>query len=98
METIIHQEVVHLPGSFNRISQSQIMDNDVKVKAVNHYGLNLYNRHGKLIVTAPQVDGLFVLVHILEQESTKYTDIDDSYYCWHLRRLGMLLGTMQRSG
>jgi hypothetical protein len=53
------------------------MDNDVKVKAVNHYGLNLYNRHGKLIATAPQVDGLFVLVHVLEQESTEYTDIDD---------------------
>jgi len=60
-ETIILQEVVHLPGSFNLISQSQIMDKDIKVEPVNHYGLNLYNRHGKLIATAPQVDGLFVL-------------------------------------
>jgi len=60
-ETIILQEVVHLPGSFNLISQSQIMDKDVKVEPVNHYSLNLYNRHGKLIATAPQVDGLFIL-------------------------------------
>jgi hypothetical protein len=36
------------------------MDKDVKVEPVNHYGLNLYNRHGKLIATAPQVDGLLV--------------------------------------
>jgi len=36
-ETIILQEVVHLPGSFNVISQSQIMDKDVKVEPVNHY-------------------------------------------------------------
>jgi hypothetical protein len=54
---IILQEVVHLPGFFNLISQSQIMDNDIKVEPVNHYGLNLYNLHGKLIATAPQVDG-----------------------------------------
>jgi len=40
-EMIILQEVVHLPGSFNLISQSQIMDKDVKVEPVNHYGLNL---------------------------------------------------------
>jgi len=79
-ETIILQEVVHLPGSFNLISQSQIMDKDVKVEPVNHYGLNLYNRHGKLIATAPQVDGLFVLDRVLDRapESTEYTDIDDS--------------------
>jgi len=76
METIILQEVVHLPGLFNLISQSQIMDKDVKVKPVNHYGLNLYNRHAKLIGKAPQVDGLFVLHRA--PESTKYTDIDDS--------------------
>jgi len=75
-ETIILQEVVHLPGSFNLISQSQIMDKDVKVEPVNHYDLNLYNRYGKLIVTAPQVDGLFVLDQALE--STEYTNIDDS--------------------
>jgi len=60
-EMIILQEVVQSVGSFNRISQSQIMDQDVKVKPVNHYGLNVYNRHGKLIATTPQVDGLFVL-------------------------------------
>jgi hypothetical protein len=52
-ETIILQEVVHLPGSFNLISQSQIIDKYVKVKPVNHYDLNLYNRHCKLIATAP---------------------------------------------
>jgi hypothetical protein len=65
-ETIILQEVVHLPGSLNLISQSQIMDKDVKVELVNHYGLNLYNRHGKLIATAPQVDGLFFLDRVLD--------------------------------
>jgi hypothetical protein len=64
-ETIILQEVVHLPGSFNLISQSQFMDKDVNVEPVNPYGLNLYNRYGKLIATAPQVDGLFILHRIL---------------------------------
>jgi hypothetical protein len=34
-ETIILQEVVHLPESFNLISQSQIIDKDVKVEPVN---------------------------------------------------------------
>jgi hypothetical protein len=34
--TIIPQEVVHLPGLFNLISQSKIMDKDVKVEPVNH--------------------------------------------------------------
>jgi len=79
--TIILQEVVHLPGSLNLISQSQFMDKDIKVELVNHYGLNLYNRHGKLIATAPQVDGLFVLDRILERESTEYTDIDNYNSC-----------------
>jgi len=79
-ETIILQEVVHLPGSFNLISQCQIMDKDVKVEPVNHYGLNLYNRHGKLIATAPLVDGLFFLDRVLDRApgSTEYTNIDDS--------------------
>jgi hypothetical protein len=47
---------------------------------VNHYGLNLYSRHGKLIATAPQVYGLFMLDRIFDRplESTEYTDIDDS--------------------
>jgi len=75
-ETIILQEVVHLPGSFNLISQSQIMDKDVKVEPVNHYGVNLYNPHGKLIGTALQVNGLFVQDRA--PESTEYTDNDDS--------------------
>jgi hypothetical protein len=80
METIILQEVLHLPGSFNLISQVQIMDKDVKVEPVNHNGLNLYNHHGKLIATAPQVDGLFVLDLDLDRaaESTEYADIDNS--------------------
>jgi len=79
-ETIILQEVVHLPGSFNLISQSQIMDKDVKVEPVNHYSLNRYNHHVKLIATAPQVDGLFVLDRVLDRspELIEYTDIDDS--------------------
>jgi hypothetical protein len=80
-ETIILQEVVHLPGSFHLISQSQIMGKDVKVELVNHYGFNLYTRHGKLIATAPQVDGLFVLDRSQDRDpgSTEYTDIDDSF-------------------
>ena len=79
-ETIILQDVVHLLGSFNLVSQSQIMDKDVKVKPVNPYGLNLYNRHGKLIAPALQLDGLFVLDRVLDRasESTECTDIDDS--------------------
>jgi len=83
MEMIILQEVVHLPGLFNLISQSQIMDKDVKVEPLNHYGLNIYNRHGKLIATAPQVDGLFVLDRVLDRapESTEYTDIDNNNSC-----------------
>jgi hypothetical protein len=79
-ETIIVQEVVNLPGSFNLISQSQIINQDVKVEPVNHYGLNLYNRHGKLIATAPEVNGLFVLDRVLDRAlgSTLHTDINDS--------------------
>ena len=52
------------------------MDKDVKVKPVNHCSLNICNRNGKPIATAPQVDGLFVLKRALE--STEYTDIDES--------------------
>jgi hypothetical protein len=66
-EMIIHQEVVHLPGSFNLISQSQIMDKDVKVEPVIHYGRNLFNHHSKLIATAAQVDGLFIRDRILDR-------------------------------
>jgi hypothetical protein len=33
------------------------MEKDMKVEPVDHCGLNLYNRYGKLIATAPQVDG-----------------------------------------
>jgi hypothetical protein len=55
------------------------MDKDVKVEQVNHYGLNLYNRHGKLIATASQVDWLFVLDRVLNRApgSTEYTDIEN---------------------
>jgi len=51
------------------------MDEDVKVELLNYYSLNLYNRHGKLIATAPQVDRLSVVDRA--PESTEYTDIDD---------------------
>jgi hypothetical protein len=56
------------------------MVKDVKVEPVNHYGLNLYNHHGKLIATAPQVDGLFLVDRVLDlaPESTEYTDIDNN--------------------
>jgi len=55
------------------------MDTDVKVELVNPYGLNLYNSHDKLVATAPQGDGLFVLDRVLDRapESTEYTDIDN---------------------
>jgi len=56
------------------------MDKDVKVEPVNHYGLNLYNCHRKLIATAPQVNGHFFLHCFLDWalELTEYADIDDS--------------------
>jgi hypothetical protein len=59
------------------------MEKDVKVEPVNHYGLNLYNRHGKLIATAPRVDGLFVLDRALDRApgSTEYTDIVNNISC-----------------
>jgi hypothetical protein len=66
-EMIILKEVVHLTGWLNLISQSQIMDKNIKVEPVNHYRLNLYNRHGKLIATAPQVNGPFVLDRVLDR-------------------------------
>jgi hypothetical protein len=78
-ETIILQEVLHLPVPFNLISQSQIMDKYVKDEPVNHYCLNLYNRHGKLIARAPQVDRLVVLDRALDRQLTEYTDINDSF-------------------
>jgi hypothetical protein len=62
----------HTPGSgaFARVVQTHLTVSDhvkdVKVEPVNHYGLNLYNRHGKLIATAPKVDGLWVLNHVLD--------------------------------
>jgi len=74
-EIIILQEVVHLLGTFNLISQSQVMDKDVKVEPVNHYGLNLHNHHPKLIATAPQLNRVFILDRA--PVSTEYTDIDD---------------------
>jgi hypothetical protein len=76
---IILQEVVHLTGWLNLISHSQIMDKNIKVEPVNHYRLNLHNCHGKLMATAPQVDGPFVLDCVLDraQGSTEYTDIDN---------------------
>jgi histone deacetylase 1/2 len=78
-KTIILQEVLHLPVPFNLISQSQIMDKYVKDEPVNHYCLNLYNRHGKLIARAPQVDRFVVVDRALDQQLTEYTDIDDSF-------------------
>jgi hypothetical protein len=89
-ETLILQEVVHLPGSFNLISQSQMMDKDFNVEPVNHYGLNLYNRHGKLIVTAPQVDGQCVLDCVLDRVlgSTEYTNIDNDSCLLALKTTG----------
>lgn len=60
-ETIIPEEVVHVLGSFNVISLTQILEKDVKVKLFGHYVLNYNKRHVTLIATAPQVDGLFCL-------------------------------------
>jgi len=63
------------------------MEKDIKMEPVNHYGLNLYNCHGKLIATAPQVDGLFILDRA--PESTKYTDIDNERYLLALKTTGL---------
>jgi hypothetical protein len=85
-ETIILQEGVHLPGSFNLISQSQIMHNDVKVEPVNHYSINLYNCHGTLIATAPQVNGLCILDPVrIELRNRPNTPISTTTTaaCWH---------------
>jgi len=73
-ETIILEEVVHLPGLFNSISHSQIMDKDVNVEPVNHYGLNLSNHDGQF-TTAPRSDGIFVLN--LALESTEYPEVNN---------------------
>jgi hypothetical protein len=69
-------------GAFAGIVQPdvtvQIMDKDVNVKPVNHDGLNLYNCPCKLIATAPHVDALFIVDHVLDRgpESTASTAID----------------------
>lgn len=70
-EKIVLQNVLHQPGSFNLISQSTLMDKDVCIETINHYGLNIYNPHGKLIATAPQIGGLFVLDRDMESEEPK---------------------------
>jgi hypothetical protein len=84
------KKIVHLLGSFNPISQSQIMDKYVKVKLLNQYGLNLDNRHSLLIASAPQVNGLFVVDRVLAAalESTKFTDIDNNICLWPLQTTG----------
>jgi hypothetical protein len=61
------------PASLTPISQCQILDEDVKLEPVDHYHLNLYNPNGRLIASAPSVDGLFILDRIVYQgpESTE---------------------------
>jgi hypothetical protein len=76
-ETITLEEVVYLLGSFKLISQSEIMDKDAKVKPVNHYSLNFFNHHGKLIAAACRIDGPFGLDR--DPDLTEYTDIDNSW-------------------
>jgi len=61
MEMIILYELLYLVGSFNLISQSQVMVKDIKVKSVNYYCLDFYSHYGKLIATAPHINGLFFL-------------------------------------
>ena len=55
------------------------MDTKIKVEPVNHYGLNLHSRHGMMIATAPQLEGLLLLDQVLDHtpESTEYIDIDN---------------------
>jgi hypothetical protein len=58
-------------GSSNLISQSRLMNANFNIEPVNHYGLNIYNPHGALIATAPQIDCLFCLdVHSKSPTST----------------------------
>jgi len=73
-ETIILQEVVHFPRSFNINLQSQIMDKDVTVELVNQYALNLYTCQGKSIATALPIVGL--IVPDRSPELTEYTKYD----------------------
>lgn len=39
---IVSAKVVYIPGSYNAVSQSPIMDKGVGVACINHYGLNFY--------------------------------------------------------
>jgi hypothetical protein len=66
------------------------MDKEVKVEAVNHYDLNIYNRHSKLIATAPWVDGLIVQNRLLDRApgSTGYTNIDNDSCLLALKTTG----------
>jgi hypothetical protein len=92
METILLQEVVHLPGSFNLITQSQIMDKDVKVEPTASTS------------TIAMASGLPLHLRsrgysfAIELRDRPNTPISMAAACWNLRRLGMHLGTMQRSG
>ena len=81
MGNIVLQGVIHLPGTFNLISQSVLMDKDVRVESVNHYGLNLYGRDGKLVASAPQIGGLFVLDQVMTDSTPPVSmGIGDSYH------------------
>jgi hypothetical protein len=65
-EMIVLQEVVHLLGSINVISQCQIRYKDIKVNLANHYGQDLHHCNSKLVATAAQVNRLYVLHHDLD--------------------------------
>ena len=66
------------------------MDKDVKVEPANHYGLNLFNRHGKFIGTAPHIDRLLDVDPVLDwaPELTEYTDIDNNSSLQSLKMTG----------
>ena len=68
-----------MPGSYNLISQSSIMDKGVKVECVNYQGPNLYDRNGTMVATALQVEGLFLFdqAHSVANGSTSMSTDSD---------------------
>jgi len=67
--------MVRLLGSFNLLSLSLIIDNDINIEPVNHTCLHRYINHCQSIATVSLVDGWLVLNVV--QDMTEYTDIDN---------------------
>jgi hypothetical protein len=53
--------VWYIPNFFNLVSQSKLMDANLSMEIINHYGINIYAPSGSLAATAPPLNGLFCL-------------------------------------